>query len=254
MKQYQLFLIDLDGTIYRGKDTIESGVNFVKRLQEKQLDYIFLTNNTTRTPQMVVDKLAGHGVKTDIQHIYTPCMATSSYILSEKKTAKVYIIGQIGLWNELLSHPEISFDDQNPDYVVVGMDTDLTYHKIRTAVRHIRNGAKFIGTNSDLNLPSGDELLPGNGSVCKMIEVASGQKSLFIGKPSNIIVDKLLERSPYSKQDCLIVGDNYLTDIHAGFNSGVDSLLTLTGVNKREDISGKRQPSYVVDNLDEFEL
>ena len=66
MKQYQLFLIDLDGTIYRGKDTIESGVNFVKRLQEKQLDYIFLTNNTTRTPQMVVDKLAGHGVKTDI--------------------------------------------------------------------------------------------------------------------------------------------------------------------------------------------
>lgn len=249
-----MFLIDLDGTIYRGKETIESGVNFVRRLQAKGLDYLFLTNNTTRTPEMVVNKLKGHGVVTDVNHIYTPCMATSSYILERKKTAKVYIIGQIGLFNELLSHPEISYDDQKPDFVVVGMDTDLTYHKIRTAVRHIRNGATFIGTNSDLNLPSGDELLPGNGSVCKMIEVASGVAPVYIGKPSNIIVDKVLQKFNREKSDCLIVGDNYLTDIAAGFNSGVDTLLTLTGVHSKADIAEKKQPSFVVNNLNEFEL
>jgi len=255
MKQYQLFLIDLDGTIYRGKDTIESGVNFVKRLQEKQLDYIFLTNNTTRTPQMVVDKLAGHGVKTDIQHIYTPCMATSSYILSEKKTAKVYIIGQIGLWKGLLAEDRIVLDNNNPKYVIVGMDTDLTYKKICIATNAIRKGAEFIGTNSDHVLPSGDKLLPGNGSQCAMISVASDQQPFFIGKPSAVIVNYALKKIKKNIEESLIVGDNYETDIMAGINCGMDSLLTLTGVTTKKQLAEEKiQPTYVLNNLDEWQL
>lgn len=256
MKDYRLFLIDLDGTVYRGKETVESGVRFVHRLDQAKKDYLFLTNNTTRTPQMVVDKLKGHGVITDVSHVYTPSMATASYILEHNKKAKIglYIIGEIGLWSELLSHPQFEINEKNPDYVIVGMDTDLTYHKVRVATRAIRNGATFIGTNADMNLPLGDELIPGNGSQCAMVAAASGQAPLYIGKPESIIVDMALAKVHHTKAESILVGDNYDTDIRAGFNSRVDQLLTLTGVTKKEEIAGKKQPTILVNNLDEFKL
>lgn len=235
MKNYQTFLIDLDGTIYRGNETIESGVRFVHRLKKANKKYLFLTNNTTRTPQMVVDKLEKHGVETDVDHIYTPSMATASYILEHNKNKKIglYIIGEIGLFSELLNHEHFELNEQNPEYVVVGMDKDLTYHKVRMATRFIRNGSTFIGTNADLNLPLGDEMIPGNGSQCAFIAAASGQEPLYIGKPEAIIVEKALNKIGCSKEDAIIVGDNYNTDIRAGFNSNVDQLLTLTGVTQK---------------------
>lgn len=258
MKDYNLFLIDLDGTIYRGEETIETGVNFVKRLIKAGKDYLFLTNNTTRTPKMVVEKLQGHGLTTDIAHVYTPSMATASYLLERRsnlnKKIGLYIIGQVGLWTELTSHPEFELNEKNPDYVIVGMDQDLTYHKVRIATRAIRNGATFIGTNADLNLPLGDELIPGNGAQCQMIEAATGKKALYIGKPESIIVNMALAKTGHSKEETLIVGDNYETDIKAGLNSQVDSLLTLTGVTQLADIKDKVQPTITVNNLDEFKL
>lgn len=256
MKDYQVFLIDLDGTVYRGKETVESGVRFVHRLVQAGKDYLFLTNNTTRTPQMVVDKLKGHGIETDTDHVYTPSMATASYILQREHKEKIglYIIGQIGLWHELLQHPEFELNEENPDYVIVGMDTDLTYHKVRVASRAIRRGATFIGTNADMNLPAEDELIPGNGSQCAFVAAASGVEPLYIGKPESIIVKMALDKVGYSKDEALLVGDNYDTDIKAGFNSGVDQLLTLTGVTTKVDIADKRQPTILVNNLDEFEL
>ena len=256
MRKYQLYLIDLDGTIYRGKETIKSGVRFVKRLDEAGLDYLFLTNNTTRTPEMVVEKLRGHGVATTVDKIYTPSMATASYLLDHNPGKKLglYIIGQVGLWKELLQHPEFSYDEEHPDYVIVGMDTDLTYHKLMVATRCIHRGATFIGTNADKNLPIGDELRPGNGSLCAALAVASGQEPFYIGKPSKGIVDQALEKWGVKAEAALIVGDNYPTDIEAGINSGVDTLLTLTGVTKKEELAGLTPPTYVVSNLDEVEL
>lgn len=256
MKDYRLYLIDLDGTVYRGSETVESGVRFVHRLVKAHKDYLFLTNNTTRTPQMVVDKLRGHGVETDVNHVYTPCMATASYILERNHQKKIglYLIGEIGLWSEMLSHPEFEINEKNPDYVIVGMDKDLTYHKVRVATRAIRNGATFIGTNADMNLPLGDELIPGNGSQCAMVAAASGQSPLYIGKPESIIVEMALAKAGHSKAESVLVGDNYDTDIRAGFNSNVDQILTLTGVTKKEELAGKRQPTILVNSLDEIEL
>ncbi|MDF7669523.1 TIGR01457 family HAD-type hydrolase [Lactobacillus sp. ESL0703] len=257
MKDYRLFLIDLDGTIYRGKDTIAAGVNFVHRLEEAGKDFLFLTNNTTRTPQMVVDKLAGHGIKTDINHVYTPCMATVSYLKKESpqlSPLKFYLIGETGLWHEFLQQTDFELDPYHPDYVVVGMDRDLTYRKVQVASDAIRNGATFIGTNGDVNLPSNEGLLPGNGSQCAMIAVSSGQEPLYIGKPSPIIVDMALAKMHCTKEQAILVGDNYDTDIKAGFNSQVDQLLVTTGITQPDDIKDKRQPTYVVDSLDQFEL
>ncbi|MDR4288046.1 TIGR01457 family HAD-type hydrolase, partial [Bacillus thuringiensis] len=118
----------------------------------------------------------------------------------------------------------------------------------------IRRGATFIGTNADMNLPAEDELIPGNGSQCAFVAAASGVEPLYIGKPESIIVNMALEKMGYSKRDALIVGDNYDTDIKAGFNSDVDQLLTLTGITQKEDLQNKRQPTVLVNSLDEFEL
>ncbi|WEV51509.1 TIGR01457 family HAD-type hydrolase [Lactobacillus sp. ESL0731] len=257
MKDYQLFLIDLDGTIYRGKDTIAAGVRFVHRLEQAGKDYLFLTNNTTRTPQMVVDKLAGHGIKTDIEHVYTPCMATVSYLRRQSPQLtplKFYLIGEIGLWHEFLQQKDFELDPHHPDYVIVGMDRDLTYRKVQIAADAIRSGATFIGTNADVNLPSDEGLLPGNGSQCAMIAVSSGQEPLYIGKPSAIIVEMALAKMKCSKERAILVGDNYDTDIKAGFNSQVDQLLVTTGITQPSDIKDQRQPTYVVGSLDQFEL
>lgn len=258
MKKYNAYLIDLDGTIYRGKKTIESGVRFVKRLQELNIPYLFFTNNTTRTPKMAVENLEKHGIKTDTSHIYTPVLATITY-LKEKNPhldkIPVYLIGQQGVMEGIISDPRFYLDDQNPNYVVVGMDTDMTYKKIKTACRAIRNGAEFIGTNADAVLPTADELLPGNGSQCKMIEVATGQKPVYIGKPAAPIVKYALELLGKEKSEVLMVGDNYNTDIMTGINNGLDTLLTLTGVTKRAELKDKKQqPTYVVNNLDEWNL
>ena len=113
----------------------------------------------------------------------------------------------------------------------------------------------FIGTNADKNLPSGDELLPGNGALCTMIEVATGVKPTYIGKPSSIIVASALKMLNAQGQDAILVGDNYDTDIMAGINCNIDSLLTLTGVTNKEQLKGKdKKPTYIVENLDEWEL
>lgn len=258
MKKYSCYLIDLDGTIYRGKETIESGVEFVHRLDEMKIPYLFLTNNTTRTPEMVVAKLQDHGVKTDVSHIYTPVMATASYLKDKhpgNTSIRIYVIGQIGVKKGLFSDPRFVLDDQNPEYVIVGMDTDLTYHKIRTACRCIRNGATFIATNADKVLPANGELLPGNGSQCAMIATASDQEPLFIGKPAKPIIDYALKKINKTKAETLIVGDYYQTDICAGINSHIDTLLTLTGVTKKADLQFiDVQPTYVVNNLNEWQL
>ncbi|MBP2058591.1 4-nitrophenyl phosphatase [Lactobacillus colini] len=254
--KYEGYLIDLDGTVYRGPKTIQTGVNFVHRLQEKDIEYLFLTNNTTRTREMVVDKLKRHGIDTDVDHIYTPVLATISYLLEENPDLDkipVYIIGQVGLKEGMLSDEHFYLDETHPKYVIVGMDTDLTYHKIRIACRAIRNGATFIGTNQDMNLPSGDELLPGNGSQCAMITAATGVKPIFIGKPSSIIINYALELMKLDKSRALIVGDNYDTDIMAGINCHMDTLLTLTGVSTVAQIENKQtKPTYTVENLDKW--
>lgn len=258
MKKYGAYLIDLDGTIYRGKESIESGIRFVKRLQEKNIPYLFLTNNTTRTPKVAVENLKNHGVETDIAHIYTPVLATLSYLKDKNPNLKqipVYLIGQQGIMEGIISDPVFYLDEENPKYVIVGMDTDMTYKKIKTACRAIRNGAIFISTNADAVLPSAGELLPGNGSQCKMIEVATGQKPIYIGKPAAPIVDYALKLLGKNKNEVLMVGDNYQTDIKAGIDNGLDSLLTLTGVTNKTDLRNEEvQPTYVVDNLDNWEL
>lgn len=255
-KDYKGYLIDLDGTIYRGTESILEATKFIKRLQDAQIPYLFLTNNTTRTRQMVVDKLAGHGISATIDQIYTPSLATRDYLLAENngKPTTIYLVGEIGLYQALLE-AGFTLDNQHPDYVIVGLDSDLTYDKIKKATLAIRSGSKFIGTNADKNLPNEEGLVPGAGSVIAFVEATVQKKAFYIGKPERIIVDMALQVLGLQKDDVLVVGDNYDTDIKAGINSEMDSLLVYTGVSTKEQVKRHSiQPTYEIDSLDEWEV
>ena len=252
---YKGYLIDLDGTIYKGKDRIPAGEDFVKRLQERQLPYILVTNNTTRTPEMVQEMLAtSFNIKTPLETIYTATLATIDYMNDMKRGKTAYVIGETGL-KKAVAEAGYREDSENPAYVVVGLDTNLTYEKLTLATLAIQKGAVFIGTNPDLNIPTERGLMPGAGSIITLIEVATRVKPVYIGKPNAIIMEKAVEHLGLPHEEVIMVGDNYLTDIRAGINNGIPTLLVTTGFTKPEEVPGLPiQPDYVLSSLAEWDF
>ncbi len=259
MKRYAAYMIDLDGTIYRGSEKIPAARRFIERLQKAQIPFLFLTNNTTKTPAAVVRNLAdNHQIYVEPHQIYTPSLATASYLKAKNhgdlRGKSVYVIGELGLVSALLD-AGLSLNETDPDYVVVGLDYDVTYHKFELATLAIRQGSIFIGTNADTNLPNERGLVPGAGSVIAMVERATQQRATYIGKPEPIIVQAALSVLGRQADEVLLVGDNYETDIRAGINAKVDQLLVYTGVSKPEVIATKaQQPTYQINSLDEWPL
>lgn len=207
---------------------------------------------------MVVEKLAHHGITATEDQVYTPSLATRDYLLEQSKEQaqkpSLFIIGELGLYQALLE-AGFTLDDRHPDYVVVGLDYDLTYNKVKKAVLAIRSGSKFIGTNADKNLPNEEGLVPGAGSVIAFVEAAVQHSAFYIGKPERIIVDMALKELGTNRSETLVVGDNYDTDIKAGINSEMDSLLVYTGVSTKEQIAKKEiKPTYQIESLSEWEL
>ncbi|MBA1435017.1 TIGR01457 family HAD-type hydrolase [Bombilactobacillus bombi] len=258
MKKYQGYLIDLDGTIYRGRQPIPAAHRFVERLQRAQIPFVFLTNNTTKTPQQVVDNLKqNHQISVSPEQIITPSLATANYLqeqAADLSTKSCFVIGQVGLQTAIFA-TGIRYDEQHPDYVVVGLDFDVTYHKFELATLAIKQGAQFIGTNADTNLPNERGLVPGAGSLISLVETATQQKALYIGKPERTIADYTLKVKGWQRDQVAIVGDNYNTDIKCGFNADIDTILVYTGVSTPQQVAlQKRQPSYQIQSLDEWKV
>lgn len=252
---YQGYLIDLDGTIYLGKEAIPAGKRFVERLQEKQIPYLFVTNNTTKRPQAVQANLAENfGIKVPLETIYTATLATIDYMKAKGLGNKVYVIGEAGL-SELIEEAGYDLVEGHPDYVVVGLDSQVTYEKLTVATLAIQQGAHFIGTNPDKNIPTERGLVPGAGSLLASIETATRVKPVIIGKPQAIIMEKALEHLGLTKEQVLMVGDNYETDIQAGLQNQIDTLLVLSGFTQKEQVPALPEPpTYVVTSLDEWSV
>ena len=250
---YKGYLIDLDGTIYKGKDRIPEGEAFVHDLQKRRIPYLFVTNNTTRTPESVQEMLAKQfDIDTPVSTIYTATLATIDYMndLGFEKT--VYVIGEAGL-KEAIQAAGYLEDKENPAYVIVGLDWQVDYEKLATATLAIQKGAHFIGTNPDLNIPTERGLLPGAGSIITLLEAATRVKPVYIGKPNAIIMEKAVEHLGLAREDLLMVGDNYLTDIRAGIDNGIPTLLVTTGFTKPEEVPNLPiAPTYVLSSLAEW--
>lgn len=250
---YQGYLIDLDGTIYMGKDRIPAGERFVAQLQERNLPHLFVTNNTTRTPEQIQTMLSSQfDIETPLSTIYTATMATIDFMKDLDKGNTVYVIGEEGL-KSAIADAGYELDEEHPAYVVVGLDWQVTYEKLATATLAIERGATFIGTNPDLNIPTERGLLPGAGSLLALLEASTRVKPLIMGKPEATIMNKALERLGTERHQTLMVGDNYLTDIRAGIDNEFPTLLVLTGFTKKEEVDHLPiAPTYVLDSLDDW--
>jgi 4-nitrophenyl phosphatase len=254
MKKYKGFLIDLDGTMYRGTERIEEAAKFVTTLKEKGLPYLFVTNNSSRTPEQVAEKLRNFDIPTEDHQVFTTSQATANYIYSIKQDATVYVVGEEGII-QALKEKGFTFVDENPDFVVMGIDRGITYEKLAKACLGVRNGATFISTNGDIAIPTERGLLPGNGSLTSVVTVSTQTKPIFIGKPESVIMEQALKVLGTAKEETLMIGDNYDTDILAGMNAGLDTLLVHTGVTTPELLKGyEKQPTYVVHSLDEWKF
>ncbi|WP_323702938.1 TIGR01457 family HAD-type hydrolase [Mammaliicoccus sp. Dog046] len=250
MKDYKGYLIDIDGTMYKGTEVIEGAIEFISYLNEQNKDYLFVTNNSSKTPDEVAEKLNNMGFQTSSEHVITSAMATAGYISEIAPGSTVYMIGGSGLRKSLTDAGLIIKDDEHVDYVVVGLDVNISYEKLSVACLAVRNGAKFISTNKDVSIPNERGFLPGNGSLTSVVSVSTGITPIFIGKPETIIMEQAIEKINLSKDECVMIGDLYDTDILAGINSGIDTLHVQTGVTTLDEINKKEVlPTYSVENL-----
>ncbi|MFC0298995.1 TIGR01457 family HAD-type hydrolase [Geobacillus jurassicus] len=252
MKRYNGYLIDLDGTMYRGTECIAEAREFVNELHRRGIPYLFVTNNSSRTPAQVAEKLRSFGVPAEEKHVFTTSQATANYIFEQKPDASVYVIGEEGI-RTALADKGFRFAGEDADVVVIGIDRQITYEKFAVACLAVRNGAMFVSTNGDIALPTERGLLPGNGALTSVIAVSTQVKPTFIGKPEKIIMEQALKVLGVPRENVLMVGDYYETDIMAGMNAGIDTLLVHTGVTTKEMLARyERQPTYTADSLLEW--
>lgn len=254
MKQYQGYLLDLDGTMYRGTERIDAGKRLVDRLAEAGIPYIFVTNNSSRRPDQVADKLKKMELRAEEKNIMTTSMATAKYIRKTYGRVKVYAIGEIGL-RDALEAEGLTLSEEQAEAVVIGLDREITYEKLAKACLFVRSGAVFLSTNADKAIPTERGMLPGNGSLTSVVAVSTGVDPVFIGKPEAVIMEQALEALGTSKQETLMVGDNYDTDIQAGIRAGLDTLIVFTGVTNKKELAEKAmQPTWQTESLDDWEV
>jgi 4-nitrophenyl phosphatase len=253
MKQYKGYLIDLDGTMYRGEEPIQEAAPFIDKLLEKNIPFLFVTNNSTKTGEDVAVKLNKMGIQAKADQVVTTSLATANYIKQQKPNATCFVIGEEGLHHAIEESGLNIVDKEVADYVIVGLDREINYEKLAKACLAVRNGATFISTNGDIAIPTERGLLPGNGSITSVITVSTGVAPIFMGKPESIIIQEALNLIGLTKENTLMVGDNYDTDIKAGINAGMDTLMVFTGVtpfSKYEHLINK--PTYYVHSLTEW--
>ena len=251
---YKGYLIDLDGTAYHGTRVINETLSFVKKLNAQGIPYLFLTNNSTKTPEMVAGLLKEIGYPVTEEQVYTPSLATAQYIYDENPQAKVFMIGEDGLEKALLEKGLTITDDQ-PDYVVIGLDREINYEKLSLACLAIRNGATFISTNGDIAIPTERGLLPGNGALTSVLTVATGVNPIFIGKPERIIMEKALELIGLDALEVAMIGDNYFTDILAGIHAGMPTIYIEGGVSTRDEVMNyDTPPTHILKDLTEWSI
>ena len=229
------YICDMDGVIYHGNRLLPGAKEFVEWLYRENKKFLFLTNNSGKTPRELQDKLARIGLEVDEQHFYTSALATAEFIAAQMPGAKAYVIGEPGLYNALYDRG-ITLSDINPDYVVMGESPNYNYDAICKAVHLVQKGARFIGCNSDLTGPTEDGLVPSCRALVAPIEMATGQQAYFIGKPNPLMMRTGLKLLGVHSQDAAIIGDRMDTDIVAGIESGLDTLLVLSGVTTREEM------------------
>lgn len=229
-------ILDMDGVLWRGEQPIGNLAEIFSSLESKGLKVAFATNNSTKTPLDYQQRLQRYGVNIEPSQVITSALATAELLHQRyPQGGPVYVIGEAGLVSAL---GERGFypADQNVLAVIVGMDRQLTYEKLKRASLLVRAGAEFIGSNADRTFPTHEGLTPGAGSILAAVETATGVHPIVVGKPQPILTKIALERLATPAQQTLVVGDRLDTDILSGKGAGCRTALVFSGVHSPEDL------------------
>lgn len=250
LRTVQNLIIDMDGVLYRGKEAIPGTAGFLDFLRERGIGFVLATNNSTRTPQQYVDKLAGMSVRIHTNEILTSAQATASYLAGiAPPGTRVFIVGQHGLRTALLEAGFLLVED-DAEFVVAGMDFDICYERLAQATLQIRTGAQFVGTNPDKTFPSERGIVPGAGSLLAFLETATGIKPAVIGKPGTAMMEQALARMSAHQNGSAVLGDRLETDILAGQRAGLFTLLVLSGITDQAMLAASEiQPDAVFEDV-----
>lgn len=250
LRRLRGFILDMDGVLYRGHTPLPGAGEFLSHLGDKAVPYILATNNSTQTPQVFAQRLQNMGLSVSPDRILTSAQASAMYLAQKLPSGSpVYALGGPGV-KEALVAQGFTLAEDNAQAVVVGMDRDLTYERLKTATLLIRRGAMFIGTNPDVTYPTEEGMVPGAGALLAALEVATGQKPVVIGKPEPTLFRLALERLGTTPQETGCIGDRLETDILGGHRAGLATILILSGVAQREDlVAAPIQPDFVFERL-----
>ena len=243
------FISDMDGVIYHGNKLLPGVSEFVEWMIAHDKKFVFLTNSPEKTPQELSMKLARMGLNVSPDHFYTSALATAEFLHTQMPGCTAYVIGEAALSKALYDH-QIYMNDVNPDYVVIGETRTYSFEKIEKAIALVNKGAKLIGTNPDTTGPTEQGIMPATGSLVAPIEIATGKKAYFVGKPNPLMLRHGLRKLGCHSADIAFIGDRMDTDIIAGIESNVDTVLVLSGVTAREDIDQfPYRPKYVLNGV-----
>lgn len=246
------FIVDMDGVIYHGNRLLKGAAEFVAWLRREGKRFLFLTNSSERSPAELSQKLARLGIEVEAEHFYTSALATAAFLANQRPGGSAYAIGEPGLINALYS-VGYTMNNVDPDYVVVGESRGYSLDTVEIAVRLVLGGARLIGTNPDLNGPAEGGLVPACGALVAPIELATGRKAYFVGKPNPLMMRHALKRLGATREETAIVGDRMDTDIVAGIETEVETVLVLSGVTSREELdSFPYAPRHVLEGI--FEI
>ena len=243
------YVVDMDGVIYHGHRLIPGALEFVRRLSEGGHKFLFLTNNSQWTPRDLRHRLDQMGIQVEESAFHTSALATADFLRHQRPGGTAYVIGGAGLTNALYG-VGYTLTEHNPDYVVVGDTRSYDFEKIERAIRLILAGARFIATNLDLTGPSEEGIQPACGALVAPIELATGRKPYFIGKPNPLMMRTALRKLGAHSAEAYMVGDRMDTDILSGTEAGMRTILVLSGVSTRETIETyPYRPTHVFEDV-----
>lgn len=247
----KIYLIDLDGTIYRGNQAISGAKEFINYLKQNNRKFLFVTNCPLNSIEALTKKLISMGIECNENDFINSSMSTCDFLKTYYKDKKVFLIGSEALQNMLISN-DIKLTHDNADIVVVGYDNTVNYEKLKNACIQINKGAKLIATNPDNNIPYKDTFIPHTGAMISFIENACGVKATIIGKPNQYLLHTACKQLKCKKSELCVIGDRIDTDISFAINNGIDGYLVLTGAIKSKDETFIPKPTKIFNNLKEI--
>jgi NagD protein len=243
------FISDMDGVIYHGNKLLPGVPEFVQWLKDEGKKFLFLTNSSERTPKELQEKMLRLGIDLDENVFYTSALATATFLASQKAGGTAYIIGEAGLISAMYN-AGYTMNNVNPDYVVVGDTRSYSFDKIELAVNLVLRGAKLIGTNPDVTGPVEGGIIPATKALISPIELSTGKTAYYVGKPNPLMMRIALKKLGCIREDTIIIGDRMDTDIVAGIESGIDTLLVLTGISDRNTVKEFPYiPNYILEGV-----